>query len=589
VYGTVARLGSAEPIDGVQVTLGGGPADARSVQELIRAVANRGIVFAPAAIGTVDEILQALADTAATQGVATNFPAMRDAVAAFRATNAQRFAGVSDSMGQFTIADVLPGQYTVQSEREGFFETSARPRVTVGGNQTVTVAVSLIAGATISGTVRNSAGQPQRDMDVLALSMTYQNGYPVLFPVVSKATNDRGEYRLFWLQPGEYYIAASPRQFPPGQNPNVPRAQSVRTFYPNTADFATTVPVVIKGGEQLPGMNIDMQNFAGVRISGKITSLIPSEESTTSGNTIGAPPLVMMLVARNPNTPDVTGNGGGQRTPPNLVFNPATGEFSSSGVPPGSYDLFARIPESNANGGAGLAFGHVPIDVAGEDINGLSITVGHTVPVSGIVTVDGNAPQRNSIRVALQPYGSSTKLGVYQSVTNRAMPVDADGNFTIISVPAGHYRVQAGPGLSPDLYLADATQGASILDSGFDVGLEPPNPLRLVFKSGAAAIDGTVQDDKGKAVPNATVVLIPLPARRDNRALYHVVTSDPAGRFTMRSVAPGNYKLFAWKEVANGAYYNAGFLARYEQRGRPVTVNEKSTATEQITVIPSEP
>jgi hypothetical protein len=335
-------------------------------------------------------------------------------------------------------------------------------------------------------------------------------------------------------------------------------------------------------------MNIDMQNAPGVRISGKITSTIPLEESTTSANTIGAPPIAMMLVTRNPNTPDVTGNGGAQRTPPNLVLNPATGEFSSSGVLPGQYDLFARIPESNANGGAGLAFGHIPIDIAGEDINGLSITVGHTVPVNGIVTVDGNTPQRNSIRIALQPDGSSTKLGVYQSVAGRPMPVDADGNFSIINVPAGRYRVQAGAGLPSDLYLADALQGASVLDSGFDVGLEPPNPIRVIFKSGAASVDGTVEDDKGKAVANATVVLVPAPARRENRALYHVVTSDPAGRFTMRSIAPGNYKLFAWKSVESGAYYNAGFMAKHESRGRAVALNEKSTATERVSVIPSE-
>jgi hypothetical protein len=283
----------------------------------------------------------------------------------------------------------------------------------------------------------------------------------------------------------------------------------------------------------------------------------------------------------------VTGNGNAARTPPNLVLNPATGDFTAAGVPPGSYDLYARIPESNANGGAGLAFGSVVVDVRSDDINGLSVMVGRTVPVTGVVTVDGNAPQGNTIRVLLQPDGK--KPGVYGSVAARPVPANPDGTFSVIAVPAGRYRVQAGPGLPPDLYLADVLQGASVLDSGLDVGLQSPNPIRVIFKSGAATVEGTVEDAKGKPVPDATVVLVPPPARRENRGLYRTVTSDPSGRFTMRNVAPGEYKLFAWEGVTNGAQFNSGFLAKYESRGRRVAVSEKSTATEQITVISTEP
>src|SRR6185503_3775798 len=102
----------------------------KSVQDLSRAVAGRGIIFAPASIGTVDEVLQALADTSSAAGVAANFPSMRDAIANFRSTNAARFSAASDDKGEFAIPDVLPGQYTVQAQREGFFEPPAMPKVT---------------------------------------------------------------------------------------------------------------------------------------------------------------------------------------------------------------------------------------------------------------------------------------------------------------------------------------------------------------------------------------------------------------------------------------------------------------------------
>jgi hypothetical protein len=111
----------------------------------------------------------------------------------------------------------------------------------------------------------------------------------------------------------------------------------------------------------------------------------------------------------------------------------------------------------------------------------------------------------------------------------------------------------------------------------------------VVLKSGAAVVEGTVQDATGKPVPDATVVLVPPPNRRQNRALFHTAISDSTGKFTIRNIAPESYKLFAWKSIPNGAYYNAGFLSKYEERGRPVAVSEKTTVTEQVTVISSEP
>jgi hypothetical protein len=76
----------------------------------------------------------------------------------------------------------------------------------------------------------------------------------------------------------------------------------------------------------------------------------------------------------------------------------------------------------------------------------------------------------------------------------------------------------------------------------------------------------------------ATVVLVPTESRRQNRTLYRSVGSDASGRFTMTSVPPGEYKLFAWPAgVPSGSFYNATFLKRYEDRGRTLTVAPSTT------------
>jgi hypothetical protein len=126
-----------------------------------------------------------------------------------------------------------------------------------------------------------------------------------------------------------------------------------------------------------------------------------------------------------------------------------------------------------------------------------------------------------------------------------------------------------------------------VFDDGINVPSEAPPPIQVMLRSGASTVDGTVQDGTGKPVANTTVVLMPAQNRRQNRVLYATATSDAAGKFTIRSVGPGSFKLFAWqRRIEGGAYYNPSFMAKYEDRGRLVTVAEGATVTQQITVIP---
>ena len=42
--------------------------------------------------------------------------------------------------------------------------------------------------------------------------LTYQNGRPELVRQLSTYTDDMGEYRLFWITPGSYYVSAENAQ-----------------------------------------------------------------------------------------------------------------------------------------------------------------------------------------------------------------------------------------------------------------------------------------------------------------------------------------------------------------------------------------
>src|SRR5206468_664923 len=104
----------------------------------------------------------------------------------------------------------------------------------------------------VSGRVLDNSGRPAVGTPVQVLRVSYNaNGRRITQQVTSSAvTNDRGDYRLFWIPPGQYYLvagddtAAVPDRAPPssastlGMSPNVvPGKEFAITFYPGVPDI----------------------------------------------------------------------------------------------------------------------------------------------------------------------------------------------------------------------------------------------------------------------------------------------------------------------------------------------------------------
>src|SRR2546428_13536750 len=76
------------------------------------------------------------------------------------------------------------------------------------------VVIQLMPAGTLTGRVFDRDGEPLANVSVEALKYSYQEGQRVMNVVQTARTNDLGEYRLFWLQPGQYFVSATP---PEGQ------------------------------------------------------------------------------------------------------------------------------------------------------------------------------------------------------------------------------------------------------------------------------------------------------------------------------------------------------------------------------------
>jgi hypothetical protein len=429
----------------------------------------------------------------------------------------------------------------------------------------------MIPGAIIGGRIFDEKGQLMSNANVQAFTVAYAFGRATLAPLVSKVTDDRGEFRLFWAPPGEYYLAVTPA--PGAAAPGMPAAASaLRTYYPGVTDIALARTVTVTGGENMGGMDIAMHGIRSFKVSGQVNSLIPPPPTQLGAPGVSA--AALFILNRDEVAPD-NANGRQVGVVPLL---PSTGQFEIN-VIPGVYELLARVadPAAQVAGGLPLAWGRASFEVRDMDVTNLPIVVSPSSEVTGTLVAANGAKLPPSLRVQLLPDDASIRIPAFQAVFARSAMVGPDGTFSIPAVPEGHYRVMSVAGLTPDLYFADVRHRAmSVFDAGFDVRPGKNDPLQVVVGSGA----GTA-----KVAAGATVALVPDAARRGNLALYLSASTDASGRFVMRGVPPGDYKLFAWESVRPFAYQNAAFIAKDENRGKLIHVGQGNMVNTELTII----
>jgi hypothetical protein len=587
IQGTITRLGNGEPLSGAAVTLQGGNVDPKVMQVLLNTAATQGLVVTPAPGATTADIIQALSNTAQARGLPLSVANLQSQLASLSGRTPP--TTTTDRDGRFTFANVEPGPYTIRVQKDGFFgkpeggnhQPTAAIEVRVAAREPGDASLSMIPGAIIGGRIFDTNGQLMSNANGQVFVVAYAFGHAVLGPLVAKVTDDRGEFRLFWVPPGDYYLAATPR--PAAPTPGVPAATStIKTFYPGVTTVAEARMISVKGGEDMQGMDIGIRPAVSFKVSGQVGSLIPPPPLQLGAPGVNA--AVLMLVNRDAAAPDE-----GARQVGTVPLLPANGQFEISNILPGNYDLFARVPDpaAQASGAPPVAWGRTRLDVRDTDINNIAITVPPSTEVKGVVTAAGGKIPP-AIRVQLLPADAAIKVAAYQLLFTRSAVVSPEGAFSVPVVPEGHFRIATVGGLPQDMYLADVRQNAaSVFDSGFEVNTRNTSPVEVILGSGAGTVNGIVQDGPTKVVPGATVVLVPEARRRSNGALYVVGTSDASGRFTLRGVAPGEYKVFAWESIPAFAYQNSTFIAKHEERGKLVNVGQSGTATVELTVIPA--
>ena len=489
----------------------------------------------------------------------------------------------TDSQGRFIVKDLEAGSYGIVAARNGFARQQygerapGRPgsilRLTTGQVVKYVVFRMISAGA-VGGRVSDASGEPIPGIAVQLLKSIYDGSGKRTFQTISTArTDERGEYRMYLVTPGRYFVSASPSQDHSASFLNeVHEPGYVLTYYPGGADPSAASSIEIQPGDELSNVDFRLNKQRLFRIRGRIVD-------TRTGKPPGM--INISILARDP-----LGASRLETVPER--YDPRNGTFELHDVPPGPYWLQAQaLPESQSITQFSLAdfftnFAQAPIEVSNSDVENVTLAFTAGFSISGRIAVEGTtaSPPANleKITVFLNPDESSP-------VPSLPQQVKPDGSFVLEKVQPGNYRLNM-QGEPPNSYVKSIVFAGRDVLNGISVSGPVSDPLEVVLSTAAGQIEGTIVDKDGKPMRAVSAVLIPN-RQRERRDLYRMATSDEGGRFKIPTVVPGDYKLFAWEDLESFAYHDADFLRKYEEHGVPVSVAENGKITVDAKMIPA--
>jgi hypothetical protein len=479
-------------------------------------------------------------------------------------TRPLEFGTTTDAMGRFELKDVVPGLYRLVVERNAYVRQEygqTAPRspgsvLTLSAGQKISdISVQLSPAAVISGHVYDENGDPVMEAHVTPLCYSYVNGQRQLADFGGADTNDLGEFRLYGLLPGQYFVEVEYRK---GAFQAYKSKQGyVPMYYPGVPDLGHAAPIVVRAGDEFSSAEITLQTTHTVTLRGHMVSAM---------NGGGGVDGQVFLLPQNATS---TGNDAVSHA----LASDSQGAFELLNVPPGAYFLYALHGPERAR---------QPIGVVDTDIEGIVLTLTPGVEIRGRLRIEGKLDSTStSFRIVLAPQNTR---GFYGSVPTDS--VKADGAFLLKGAYDNEYEINVS-GLPENWFLKSARlDGVDALTAGVTIDTkQAPGLLDILVSPNGATLDGVVSKDQ-QPFQGATVALVPDPPHRGETRLFKSTSTDQLGHFHLQGIPPGDYKLFAWESIESGAYTNSEFLQPYEIHGESVHITEGSHTTLNPELIP---
>lgn len=535
----------------------------------------------------------------------------------------------TDASGQFSFARLPAGQYQISISHNQFLQLNYGQRrfggmgtyVALAEGQQLNLKASMYRGAVISGTVLGPEGEPLQSVQVRGWRYVRVNGFKRLQGAGYAQTDDRGNYRMFNLQPGEYLISATPSpDYNSASNAQAEQTERAITtgqvLPPTIAGGPPTVSVPIVQPQMSGQMNIQPQFLATFSPSSpaptgaELITVAAGEERKsvdvvtrlTQATTVQVEVMTQLdtgvsvqlqLVSDDPSTEST--ELGSMRPDP-------SGKVYFRGVRPGKYTVLAQtvaepprmtivngvpptVPQMPVLKDDQKLFGRASISVDGDPLTQVSLSLQPAKKVSGMLVFDMKQPPdltRARVMVSVTP--APAPYSVYMSAPSPQVQVEPDGRFTLTGIMPGRYMMRtSGSGV-----LRSAMAGGQdTLDFALDVPVDRDvTGLLLTLTDGGTELSGILADAAGKPTPDYTIVVASAENRYWLPGSRRIVMTRPGpdGRYTVRNLPPGQYFLAAVIDPEQGIQYDPEFLKEISGAGIAVTINEGAKTTQDVRV-----
>jgi len=456
------------------------------------------------------------------------------------------YATTTDNEGHFEMKQIEAGRYEFFASHIGYLEQHYQAKGTEGGEGAMLSLVSgqevgdvlfrMVRAGAITGKVVDDGGEPMMGVNVSVLHKPTEEeresegprGKKLEMTSVSVVqTDDRGEYRIFGLKPGEYFVKAADNaeslyffgQMEEGSDGRVLRelgSQYAPLYYPGVLQMDQAQAVTLRAGDEMQA-DFSMRRVKLVEVAGRVIG--PD----------GSPAVRAFVQLSQPGVSDWGGELGSGTD--------SKGEFSIKGVSPGSYIVSAGIRDKDK-----FYNTQQKIEVGEAKIDFVMLTLAGGATIHGrVATAAGTSLSSGRVMVHLESTAADGDAGFGYTEVNK------DGSFELDGVADGSYALAAG-GLEQGWFVKSAHLGSEdVLLKGVQIeNGAVAGHLEIVVSSDGAQIEGTVTDsDQNQPLSGVQLRAKPEPETDYNHFRSRQAATDQNGHFVLKDIPPGKYRVSA--------------------------------------------
>ena len=480
------------------------------------------------------------------------------------ATTRTVFATTStDPKGEFAFHPARSGEYYVEVNKEGYFaETfdgpAADPIESIGDSVSLDQdhpsqerRLTLIRLGELRGRVIDEQGEPLANLHV------------GLSPGTSTqvVTDQDGYFTATKLRPGVYLVRIGPQS----RSPEILRRFSEEdlklvdydletSFWPGGGDLRAASPLTVSSGASLSVGTITARRTAYYRahLSVRPSDCEPDENRQLTIRTGDAPGL----------------------GPTRQV--PCSREFLVRNLPPG---LHSFVLSTDDRPGKEKYWAVASAEVTDHNLE-VTMTMTPGADITGrLVAAQGAAlPGKTTVVVApvLRGWGFVTSVS------------DQGGTFQIRSLPGDPSRVSAND-MGDKFYVKELRYNGLALTGSVFTPVAGPATLEIVIDDKAATITGSVTE-RGKLIGPIMIEAVKWPLPPDSSSMSMllgtstITPADDQGRFQIRGLAPGEYRVFGVTEDI-ALRLKPDSLIRLLNRGEKVTLEPGSSQSISLKIV----